>query len=154
MWLKRFNVKDRGLNNKQINVHILENYTENDIKEIIDFNPDYKSGYIFAKNASQELQSKINKINEIPPLKNVGLPHNVFVKKDAIKVNIEFIENKSNIRYLTDQEVDIIIDRDFRLVNGLYKYLEYSNSKSGIMLTRDEVFNLISNKYIFVSLAF
>ncbi len=88
MWLKRFNVKDRGLNNKQINVHILENYTENDIKEIIDFNPDYKSGYIFAKNASQELQSKINKINEIPPLKNVGLPHNVFVKKDAIKVNI------------------------------------------------------------------
>lgn len=100
------------------------------------------------------MQSKINKINEIPPLKNVGLPHNVFVKKDAIKVNIEFIENKSNIRYLTDQEVDIIIDRDFRLVNGLYKYLEYSNSKSGIMLTRDEVFNLISNKYIFVSLAF
>ena len=50
--------------------------------------------------------------------------------------------------------MDIIIDRDFRLVNGLYKYLEYSNSKSGIMLTRDEVFNLISNKYIFVSLAF
>lgn len=50
--------------------------------------------------------------------------------------------------------MDLIIDRDFRLVNGLYKYLEYSNSKSGIMLTRDEIFNLISNKYIFVSLAF
>ncbi len=152
-WLEKV-VYDDFVSNTNIKTKTLDEYTKNEIDEIIKFEPNYKLGYIYNPKAEDDLKMKINKLNEIPEFKNVWLPHDIYIKEGAIKVNFEYIDNKTNIRPLTAEEIDIIIDRDFRLVNGLYKYLESSNSKSGIMLTRKEIFDLISNKYLFASLAF
>ena len=141
-------------NNKEVKnfEYNISQYSEGVLNKILSFNPDYKTEYVYDFNANEDKKKLINDVNKIPNEPGVWLPRGVFYKKGAIKINIEYLEEQSFIRKLTSEEVNTIIDRDFRLVNGFYKYLETSNSKAGIMLNREEIFELISKKYLLVNL--
>ncbi|MDD3382760.1 MAG: hypothetical protein PHT83_04605 [Bacilli bacterium] len=146
----KFN-KDENINKNKI---IIKNYTISDLESIISFNPDYKLAYIPNFNSDEKKKELLKAINAVPNANNLWLPRDLFFKNGAITVNFEYLDNDSVVRYLTPDEVNKIIDRDYRLVNGFYRYLEYSNSESGILLTRDEIYNLLSKKYMYASLVF
>ncbi|MGI6782346.1 MAG: hypothetical protein ACOX56_05965 [Acholeplasmataceae bacterium] len=141
-------------NNKEVKnfEYNISQYSEDVLNNILSFNPNYKTEYVYDFNTNEDKKKLINDVNKIPNESGVWLPRGLFYKKGAIKINVEYLEEQSFVRTLSSEEVNTIIDRDFRLVNGFYKYSETSNSKSGIMLNREEIFELISKKYLIVNL--
>jgi hypothetical protein len=69
-------------------------------------------------------------------------------------VNLEYLSLDSIIRNLTDEEINVIIDRDYKKIDGMYQYTEAVNSKTSIWFTRDEMINLISKKFFYVRIVF
>lgn len=71
---------------------------------------------------------------------------------DSILYN-DFVENKDIVKReileYDNNELEKIIK-----FNPDYKYMEASNSNIGIMLSREEIFKLISNKYLYIQLPF
>lgn len=47
-----------------------------------------------------------------------------------------------------------MIDRDYKVVDGLYKYSDSDNDISSVFISRDEIYSIILNKYIYARLVF
>lgn len=142
---------------KIISPTIIENdifdHTNNSFNVVFDFNPLFKCSDRDIYYATDEEAVKLNKIEII---KNMFFPGFVYLKsKDAIKVNGAYDETKSQIRPLTEKEVDSMIDRDFIKINGLYKYNSYVNDeKQSFLISRDKLKKLLSEKYIYAIFCF
>ncbi len=132
----------------------IKNYDEEILKQIIDFKPDYKLAYINDQHANENEKKLIKTINQIENLDIVWMPENLFIKKNAIRVNFKCVEENVTLLPPTNNEVNTIIDKNFRLINGFYKYSKYSNDKNALFLTREELFPLILNNYLFGQLTF
>jgi hypothetical protein len=137
----------------QSNKHNFENFEE-EIYPIVEyFNSEYKShSYIGYDQVSDT--NKREYLSNISTIKGPRLPNFVYLKKDAIKVNLEYLSLDSIIRNLTDEEINVIIDRDYKKIDGMYQYTEAVNSKTSIWFTRDEMINLISKKFFYVRIVF
>lgn len=127
--------------------------TKKQIKNIKTFSPNrhsFLNGFI---NNSAEDMRVIR--DEIPLSKNEMLPFNLYYKDDAIKINAEYDDDKSNIRYLNDEEIDIIIDTEYQLVNGLYRFSEFSNDITrSFLLTREELKKILKSRIMYVFIVF
>jgi hypothetical protein len=69
--------------------------------------------------------------------------------KEATYIKID--EEKSQVRALTDEEINEKIDSQFKRKDGLYFYKEY---KCNIFTTREEVFDIIKKKHFVMQLAY
>lgn len=79
----------------------------------------------------------------------------MFVKdKGDIRINIVADDNKSFARVLNDNEINSIIDRDYKAINGLYKYCDSSDDSRSIYISRQELSGLIFKKYFYVKIVF
>ena len=100
---------------------------------------------------SEEDRSIINGKEEI----DLWLPNPLFIKNnDSIKINIECDPNKSFVRKLSDNEINTIIDRDYKVTNGLYKYCESNDDSRSIFISREQLFDLINKKYFCARIVF
>lgn len=118
--------------------------TEEQIEKILSFKPDKRSELIGIIRNNSNLDSiyKIKYTENIPIL-----PSNFFYKNDAIKFNIEYDEEHSTIRKLTNDEIDQIIDNEYELINGSYRYYDFFGVQKGsILLTRSELKNLLQDE--------
>ena len=127
-------------------------YDENVLREIIDFEAVEKNAHIYKYNPSPTERILIDNIDRIPTVDGLILPYSIFLKKDAIRVNYVYIEDESFVRNLTNEEINVIIDRDYKLVNGLYAYKEAINNVGSLFITREELFQLLSKKYFYVKI--
>lgn len=132
----------------------INNYDVSDLEVIQQFKPNYKYAFIYDYNASEKKQKLIEYINSIKPTAVLHFPHDVFLKEDAIKLNFHYIDEESTVRRLTEDEVNQIIDRDFKMIDGRYKYIEGANGDSTVFLTREEVRNIVSDKYFYSRMGF
>lgn len=71
----------------------------------------------------------------------------------AIRFNIECDKDKTIIRTLNPEEINYIIDNECKVADGLYKFNEGDNNKS-IFISRDEIYKIISDKYIYAFIVY
>ena len=124
---------------------------DNQIQQIIDLNPNIRS-----QNSNLFSKENLEEINKITTLDKSGiLPPNMYCKQEALSINVEFDDDNSFVRNLTNGEVDKIIDNDYQYLNGFYRYKPVVNEESSIiLLTRDELRTLIAKKYLFIVISF
>jgi hypothetical protein len=132
----------------------IDQYNEQILHEIVDFQPTAKNAYIYDFVQSDQTEFLLNKIRPIPSIDKMWLPHDLFIRANAIGVNIEYVEEPSFVRRLTHDEINTIIDRDYKLINGLYKYVEGANGDRSVLLTREEIGNIVNKKFFFACLVF
>ena len=58
------------------------------------------------------------------------------------------------MRKLNSNEINSLIDRDYKIVNGLYRYADSQNDSSSVFISREEVYKLIQEKYFYASIVF
>ena len=89
-------------------------------------------------------------------LKRIELssPNLLLLKENSIKINIVLDTEKSFVRKLNSNEINSLIDRDYKIVNGLYRYADSQNDSSSVFISREEVYKLIQEKYFYASIVF
>lgn len=116
------------------------------VKKILSFKPDYMTANTWNFHGSDKDVSKIEMIT------NSYLPRYLFWKKEGIVANFEYCDEDSEFRQLNDTEINRIIDEEYTLVNGLYKYGRYGKSDANsILVSREELFGYLKNTQ-FISL--
>lgn len=85
---------------------------------------------------------------------NAFLPYFVWWADNAITFKAECCKEETIFRELNDNEINVMIDRDYSLFNGLYKYAEYSDKSRNVFLTREELFKVLKHKYAFVAIVY
>ena len=134
---------------------IIDGYklTEQQIRLIEKFKPNKHSslnGLIY--NSADEM-----KIigDDIPLIKSEWLPFNLYFKDSAIKMNAEYDDEHSDIRFLKDEEIDNIIDNEYQLINGLYRFSEFSNDTTrSFLVTRYELKQLLKSRIMYAFVVF
>lgn len=132
----------------------IKRYDKETLVNILEFKPDFKFAYIHEYNQDEDNIDLVRKINTIKPIENFHLPRDVFLKKDAIKLRFHYEENDSIVRRLTEDEVNQIIDRDYKQINGLYKYVEGVNGNSSVLLPRENLQAIVSTKFFLSRIVF
>jgi len=124
------------------------------IKQIIAFKPDLMtSSSSIQYHVSEEYKDFFKE--KVKQIENTFLPPNMFWKKGAIETKFEYIPEKSVFRKLKKEEIDQIIDNDFKMVKGLYKYGEYSNTDShSFLITREQLFEYLLGSLYFSEIVF
>ena len=132
-----------------INNHEL---SEEQIDKIRKLTPAGRSAISGVYNRTDELQKMIDGIPAVN--ENMVLPLNFFFKSDAIRLNAEYDED-TTIRPLKDEEIDYIIDQDYQMVNGLYRYSEFTNDTTrSFLVTREELKEILKSKIQYAFIVF
>jgi len=132
----------------------IKKYDKNILEKIIDFSPDYKYAYIPEHRQTEGISDLVKELNKLKPIEKFQLPRDLYIKKDAIKLKFEYDDFDTTARRLTEDEVNQIIDRDYKQVNGLYKYKEGPNDNSSVLLTREKLQSLVSKKFFLSKIVF
>ena len=143
-YISKIFYKEMSLNGK---INKINDYDYQVIEEIHNFKPDFRTPYtyLYKPNASENEKRIIKEINNITIIDGgFYFDGDLFIKNNSIGLNIEYCDDLSSIRKLNNDEINKIIDRDYQLINGFYKYTEYSNSKKSVILTREQIFDIIS----------
>jgi len=131
----------------------IDTYSVKELQEVIKFEPTKKNAYRYRYKLNNEDDSKlVSKINEIPDLPNTWLPSDIFIKGNAISINFEYLEKESDVRHLKTEEIMNIINNNYKVINGLYKYED--QAKGSILLSKDKMIEIIKSKFFFVSIVF
>lgn len=91
---------------------------------------------------------ELSKINCV----DVWLPGYAMWNDGAIRFNIECDKDKTIIRTLNPEEINYIIDNECKVADGLYKFNEGDNKS--IFISRDEIYKIISDKYIYAFIVY
>lgn len=96
------------------------------------------------------------KLKEIKFESISGIIHGLYWKKGAIGINVKLIdENAMLIRRATDEEINIIIERDYKpFENGLYRFADNNYKNRDFYLTREELKKKIKERLVFVLIPF
>lgn len=132
----------------------IKKYDVDILKQIVSFKPTARYAYIYDFSATGEKLKLIEEINKIPLGEKLWVPHDLFIRNKAIAVNFEYVESESFVRKLTLDEINVIADRDYKLVNGLYKYVEGANGDKSILLSREELLKIVSDKFFYACIVF
>lgn len=128
--------------------------------------PDKNQTYYYLVHATNHIDGNIyrlyklnlneNEYKSINSLQSIELPIPCFLllNKPSLKINICIKEQESFTRRLTPNEINEMIDRDYKVVDGLYKYSDSDNDISSVFISRDEIYSIILNKYIYARLVF
>ncbi|MCM1514669.1 MAG: hypothetical protein NC090_06735 [Anaeroplasma bactoclasticum] len=114
--------------------------------------------YVYRSNGFYDLYNLecdneiIKKVRNIKAT-NLWLPKLVFWKEEAIRFNIECDENKTFVRYLNPNEIGSIIDNEYKVTEGLYKFNNGDENKS-VFVDRSQIYEIIAKKYFFVCIVF
>ena len=112
----------------------------------------FRAGNIYAlhqKISDNDIQCLL-KIPEI----DIASPYILLFKKDAIKMNMQLEKDLSVVRWLNPNEINYIIDRDYKAINGLYKFSNYHDDAASVFVTREEIFRLVKEKYLYANIVY
>ncbi|HHX67352.1 MAG TPA: hypothetical protein GX708_04760 [Gallicola sp.] len=162
--IKRFNEKtlretilkliyDDFSNNLSKHKKYISEFNEEILQEILHFNPTSKHAYIYTQTKDIETMEMVKKIVQIPDIK-LWIPYHVFLKNEAITAHFTCIDEDFDVRYLTNEEINLTIDKYYKLVDGLYKYTEGENTGRTILLHKEELTEILSKKYIIAFIVF
>lgn len=130
------------------------NLTQDSMNKVVEFKPDYMTSnssikYIAPDDIRKYLDDKVKQVGD------TYLPANLFWKKGGLSANFEYVPDQSKFRRFTQNEIDQVIDNQYKMVNGLYKFGEYSNSDvHSFLVTRDELSKYLSKSLFFSLIVF
>ncbi len=106
---------------------------------------------IFILDVSKDVIDLINKKEKV----DIFTKELTFYKNsETVGINLKCCDDLSDVRWLTDSEINSIIDEKYKVSNGLYKYCDGSDESRSIYISRDELFELLYKKYCFAHIAF
>ena len=82
------------------------------------------------------------------------LPYFTVLNENAIKFNLICDEKQCFVRRLNSYEINGIIDRDYKIINGLYKYCESRDDSRSVFITREQIYDLLEKKYFYAKIVF
>lgn len=127
-------------------------FNKTEVEKIFKFKPKYGNSYSLESSLNENQKEKLNSIIK---LSHDILPENMFLKEGCVRVRFEFLERESKPRHLTNKEIEIIIDRDYTIVNGYYRFNKYSSSTTGnFFVTRNELIELIKQRKLYIPIVF
>lgn len=123
-----------------------ETFKEVDISEYQYINSDYLDVHeLNEENAA--IADKLNKTYE------PYLPAKIFLKDGFVSIYFKSNESESAVRHLSKEEIDDIIDCEYKPVNGRFIYNEISNTNNrSVILTKSKLFERIKKVYIRVEI--
>ena len=134
---------------------IITEYSKKELQTILDFKPTSRHAYIHSIGDIDESKKQmIVDINKIPKTEKLWIPHDLFLRGMAISINFEYCDKESFVRKLTSDEINGIVDRDYKIVNGLYKYEEGANGDRSVLLSREEIIRIVTDKFFYASIVF
>ena len=144
----------RDLISKNAVHYIFKNYkySKEDVDKIIELRPSYSGQISHLAYSCNEEQSKIIKEMQIEKL--FYLPNNSFVKEGAVKINIEYKIDETVPRFLSEKELEEIIDKEYVQTNGLYRFSNYKTYEGSFLVTKDHLKELLRERIIFGPIVF
>ena len=76
-----------------------------------------------------------------------------FWKKGAVSFNIECDIDKTFVRELKPNEIDSIIDSEYKVTEGLYKF-NIGDDRKSVFVDRNQIYEMVSEKYFYACLVF
>jgi len=127
-------------------------YDSRTIKAIIDFKPKYaRNTYILMASTNDEHFRKA--IKDLKIISKECLPDNVYIKEKGISISNHYSSFESKAEPLNDRELDDIIDNDYVLENGLYRYTKYKGLEKGsYLVNRDELVTILRTRTVKVTI--
>jgi hypothetical protein len=128
--------------------------TQDSMNKVVEFKPEYMTSnssiqYIAPDDIRKYLEDNVKQVGD------TYLPANLFWKKGGLSANFEYVPDQSKFRRFTQNEIDQVIDNQYKMVNGLYKFGEYSNSDvHSFLVTRDELSKYLSKSLFFSLIVF
>ena len=142
--------------NKEIKTQLKINYycdyndLSNELLKIEKFEPTMYSHLSFL--------SYNDKIKEISAnfysISSSAVPNDTFLKEGGIKIGLQYDKEHTKIRYMDNDEIEKYIEKNYTMINGLYKYYLFNNDESSSILLSYEGLKKILKKYIVLSFAF
>lgn len=133
----------------------INEYNKEELQAILNFKPTSRHAYIYSiGDIDESKRQMMNEINKIPTTEKLWIPHDLFLRGAAIAINFEYCEKESFVRKLTSDEINVIVDRDYKIVNGLYKYEEGANGDRSVLLSREEIIRIVTDKFFYASIVF
>lgn len=126
-------------------------FNESVITKIKQLNPSFmsKNNYLVYDNEHKR------DFQHLQIAKSSMLPSNFFGRAGSVSFNIQLDDEKTIVRRLTNDEIEKVIEKEYSLVNGLYKFSEYGDDETrSILVTKDELISYISKKIILAVLVF
>lgn len=121
------------------------------IKRFKKFKYKNRRDYIWSRfSLSDEAKTVLNGIEH----KNVFLQGCYYWKDKAIQFNIELENDKCSVRNLSPDEINNLIDKNYKIKDGLYKYSEYNDEKSSFYMTREKLYSLLEKRYFYICIVF
>lgn len=127
------------------------NLTKESIHKISKLSPDLmsKHNYLLYDEKNKSLASNI-RVSD-----SDYLPSNFFGKEGCLSFKIELDREKTVVRPLTDDEIEHIIDKEYSMNNGLYKFSEMKNDEvRSVLVTKEELKKYVYNSIMFAQLVF
>lgn len=147
-------VYDNLVNNKKIKKQINDKNKNTIIKTILDKKYDYRNGREYIFHDLGISNEKLNEIRKIKEYNGTWVPNCSFWKKGAIQLNLVCYEKETQVRRLSRDEINKIIDRDYSQVDGLYKYSDSTSDNRSIFISREELYEFIYKKYFYAVIVF
>ncbi len=122
-----------------------------DIAKIKSLNPSFASNndYIYFNEEFAEYFSKIRKSE------SRILPHAFFGKEGSVSFNLAIDSEKTVVRYLNIDEIEHLIEKEYKMINGLYKYSQYRDDEiRSFLVTKEELINYLSKEIKFAVIVF
>ena len=126
---------------------------ENDKIKSLDINSINNPNEYFRSSIINDIEKyRNNEKFKAIEISKIWIYKNIIWKKEAVKVEIKCNKELVEVRELRDEEIEELIDSKYSLSNGLYRINDNSRISSKF-LTREELFNIIKDNYLFINIA-
>lgn len=139
---------------KNIQLEINETNKDVIIKKVLSKKYNYRNGGLFLLYNLNVNNDYIEEISKIAVCSDLVTPNLTLWENGAIKFNVDCDENETEVRKLTRDEINRIIDCKYSQVDGLYKYSDSIINYKSIFISRDELFKIISERYYYIVIVF
>lgn len=126
----------------KLSSNIYDDYNEEVTNKIKSLNPILKHSYKILNDLNIESISCIDSL------------YDYFFGESALSANFEYCSELSNIRRFNVDEINSIIDKEYKMENGLYCFYEYANSDCPIHLSKEEIFDIIKASQVYCEIVF
>lgn len=126
-------------------------FTEESKKRIENFAPDFAS----SNNALSLDENGQSILLKTKLIEDDYLPPNFFGKEKCFSFKIKLDDSLSVVRRPTNKEIELIIENEYPMINGLYKFSDMQNDETrSFLVTKDELIQFLSEKIIYAQLVF
>ena len=127
-------------------------YTQSEFIKISKLNPSYSSGSYKLDEIDSEYNGAV--FSGLKRITRDIFPLDTYFSNDAIQIKFEYCSD-SKVRPLNDKEIDDMIERDYPMINGYYRFNKYKGSLTGnFYVTRDKLIEYLSKRYVVVEIIY